>query len=529
MRRRGAGLLAACLAALAVGSPGASQSPVAGDLPLYHRHLRILEIPVDVGRIEQLQPKPSELKLYYRTPAGRWQVGPRSTLNALPAISDGKRGFRFTAPDDGEFQFRVQFIYPDESVSPREADMTPDIRVQIDTAPPQVQIKVIGKSVEWNASDANLAPTVSLQCKWAKDAKGKDWALDEGEWFPIEAKGRGAFRPRDGFDWSGILPQGQELWVRVAAKDQAGNEGFSPPVRLPGNGTFGTGFPKNNDWPPSGPTANPNPGLPKSPQPRIEYVSSTDVTIEYALRKIPRSGIQAFHLYVQTEKDPTGWQFVERFAHRAQAADREQTAQLKYKAESQGLYGFYVVAESGAGIKDDLPTKAEPPMMFVVVDHTAPYAKITGIQPRKGGPRGPIVDVTWQVSDPNLMPKSISLEYSVDKNAKVWNKIEYGLDNEVGKDTGRFSWEVPDEQLWKFYIRIRAVDKAANTGEHVWDQEVIVDLEKPTGVITGVRGGNGPAPKLNPKPAAPPGVQPMGPTPRPDPVGPPPVPMLPEM
>jgi hypothetical protein len=537
VRRREAVLLAAFLTALAAGRPGASQPPAPGDLPLYHRHLRVLEIPVDVTRIEQLQPRPSELQLFWRVPTGRWQTGSRTALAALPAISDGKRGFRFTAPDDGEYQFRVQFVYPDGSVSPREVDMTPDIRVQIDTAPPQVQVRVTGKAVEWVASDINLAPTVSLQCKWAKDAKGKEWGLDEGEWFPIEPKSRGAFRPRDGFDWTGVLPQGQELWVRVAAKDQAGNEGFSPPVRVPGTGTFGTAFPKTNpDWPPTGGNPNPNPGLPKAPQPRIEYVASTDVTIEYALRKIPRSGIQAFHLFVQTEKDPTGWQFVEKFPQRAQAGDRDQSVQLKYRAEREGLYGFYVVAESGAAIKDDLPTKADPPMMFVVVDHTAPYAKITGVQARKGGPRGPIVDLTWQVADPNLMPKSISLEYSVDRNAKVWNKIEYGLDNEPGKDTGRCSWEVPDENLWKFYVRIRAVDKAANTGEHVWEQEVIVDLEKPSGVITGVRGGNSPVPSPIPKPnpGPPAGTQPQ---PKPmgsiDPMGPigptsPMMPMMPE-
>ena len=542
MRRQGAGLLAACLIALAVDRPGASQPPAPGDLPLYHRHLRVLEIPVDVSRIEQLTPKPSELQLFYRVPAGRWQSGPKSALNALPAVSDGKRGFRYTAPDDGEYQFRVQFIYPDGSVSPREVDMTPDIRVMIDTAPPQVQVRVNGKAVEWVASDLNLTQTVTLQCKWAKDAKGKEWALDEGEWFPIQPKGRGDFRPRDGFDWTGILPAGQELWVRVSAKDQAGNEGFSPPVRVPGNGTFGTAFPKtggNPDWPP-GPGTGPaptSPGLPKAPQPRIEYVAANEVTIEYAMRKIPRSGIQALHLYVQTEKDPSAWQFVERSPQRAQAGDRDQSAQLKYHAEKEGLYGFYVVAESGAAIKDDLPTKTDPPMMFVVVDKTAPYAKITGITPRKGGPRGPLVNITWHVADPNLMPKSISLEYSVDRNAKVWNKIAYGLDNDPGaKDTGAFEWEVPDENLWKFWVRIRAVDKAANTGEHVWEQEVIVDLEKPSGVITGVRGGNGPAsdprPQPQPNPGTLPNTRPMVPveptTPKSgDPMG-PPFPMLPE-
>src|SRR5262249_50289912 len=190
-----------------------------------------------------------------------------------------------------------------------------------------------------------------------KDEKGKEHGLDEGEWHPVVSKSRGPFRASDGFDWTGILPQGQELWVRVVAKDQAGNEGFSPPVRVPGNGTFGTAFPKpgtgagNDNWPPT--TASPGVGLPKTPQPRIEYVNSLDVTVDYTLRKVTRSGVQAFYLYVQSDRDPTGWKLVEKFPHRSAVGEREATVQLKYKAEREGLYGFYVIAENGAGGKDD--------------------------------------------------------------------------------------------------------------------------------------------------------------------------------
>ncbi len=68
---------------------------------------------------------------------------------------------------------------------------------------------------------------------------------------------------------------------------------------------------------------------------------------------------------------------------------------------------------------------------------------------------------------------------------------------------------MPDEKLWKFYIRARAVDMAANTGEHIWGQdsqkknppvEVIVDLETPTGTINKARGGNTPPGGAGPQP-----------------------------
>ncbi len=531
MRRQGAILLAVCLAALAVARPATSQP--SGELQLYHIPIRTVDIPVDVSRIEKLSNKPTELQLFARPANGRWAASGRYGLNSLPAITDGKRGFRFTAPEDGEYEFRVQFIYAD-SVNPRESDLTPELRMMVDTTPPAIEVNVSGKSVAWIASDANRLSTVNVQCKWAKDGN-KTFGLDSGEWFTVTPKGRDAFKAEDAFDWSGLLQNGQELWVRISAKDPAGNDGFSPPVRVPGNGTFGTAFPKGNngkpDWPPSNPGGNG--GLPRPQQPRIEYVSSPDVTVDFTLSKVGRSGVSAFHLYLQNQQDANGWRFIERVPKALQSSDKEQAVALKYKAEKEGLYGFYVVPESGAGYKDDPPAKNESPMLFVVVDWTKPYAKITGVQPRRGGVRGPLVDITWEAVDPNLMPRAISLEYSVDKNAAVWKPISVGLDNDAGKDTGRHTWEVPDENLWKFWVRIRAVDKAANTGEHIWEKEVIVDLEKPSGVITGVRGGNSsPPPRENDKPrdnGPPPTTTPSFPTPKPPTTGAPALPELPEL
>jgi hypothetical protein len=63
--------------------------------------------------------------------------------------------------------------------------------------------------------------------------------------------------------------------------------------------------------------------------------------------------------------------------------------------------------------------------------------------------------------------------------------------------------------LWKFYVRIRAIDKAGNVGEHIWGQkstdrnsepvEILVDLEKPAATIDRVRGGTNSTPTPEPK------------------------------
>jgi hypothetical protein len=114
------------------------------------------------------------------------------------------------------------------------------------------------------------------------------------------------------------------------------------------------------------------------------------------------------------------------------------------------------------------------------------------------------------------MPQPISLEWSQDKNATKWNEIKYRIDNLPGGTTGRYTWDIPDENLWKFWVRARAVDKASNTGEYIWPQEVIVDLELPAAGNVKVHGGNNPSPSGGPTPKSPGGSD-----------SPPPVPAVP--
>jgi hypothetical protein len=265
----------------------------------------------------------------------------------------------------------------------------------------------------------------------------------------------------------------------------------------------GTGFPRPGggpDWPPGGGAGAPrdplrDPGR-NLPTPRIDYVSSKDITIDYTIHKMGRSGIKAAHLFVQRPQggawEPAG----PAQSVNLKPSDKDQSLWLKYAAKEEGTYGFYVVPESGAGQRADDPRGGDPPMVYVVVDWSKPHVKITDIQVRPGGSRGPLVDITWEVADQNLMPRPISLEYAATRDAAKWDEIKYQLDagqpQADGRHTGRFTWEVPNDNLWHFWVRIRATDKAANTGEFVWDKEVIVDLEKPAAGINRVRGGNDP-------------------------------------
>jgi hypothetical protein len=522
VRLQPAALLAfGLVAALATGSGASAQEP-------YHWPRRNFDIPVNVARLEQAENKPTHLQLYHSLNRGAWKEGPKLPVNGLQDVADGKKGFKYTADRDGEYEFSVQYWYAGGEASPRKVDdLAPMLAVTIDTTPPTVRIAAAGNGVKWEAEDSNLDSRYIIL-----EAKLPTWT----EWRTVNDR---TFKSADTYAWK--LNPGQSLEVRVTAKDKAGNSGSSAIVRVPGNEAIGTSFPKlpaggGSDWPPitNLPRDPVGPLGGTLPKPRIEYVNGKAITVDYTIQKAGRSGVKSASLFVQ--KDSAAWEFFKKFDI-APPADTGKTLTLGYTAEKEGLYGFYVAPESGAGVKADPPRRDDHPMLYVVVDWTEPYVKITGIRVVPGGVRGPLVEIAWETNDQNLMADPITLEYSVDKDAVTWKEVKYRLPpgqekpDSVGQKryVGTYTWEVPDETLWKFHVRIRSVDKAGNTGKDQWKEEVIVDLEKPSAGITGVRGGGGsgppspsPAPGPTPTPMTPPTKLPDG---KPDQ---PPVPPLPE-
>ena len=142
-------------------------------------------------------------------------------------------------------------------------------------------------------------------------------------------------------------------------------------------------------------------------------------------------------------------------------------------------------------------------MLHVVVDTTQPYMQdhrgAGAAGRREGAGRGDQLGSRRPEPDAQSGQPGVVARRQGDEVERDQVSAEQYLANA----TGRYTWEVPDPDLWKFYIRIRAVDHASNTGEHIWagdstdrnkpPQEVIVDLVNPTGGIKGVRGGNMPA------------------------------------
>jgi hypothetical protein len=308
--------------------------------------------------------------------------------------------------------------------------------------------------------------------------------------------------------------------VRVIGRDRAGLEMASRIITLPA-GSAGTGLGAEPAGRGAGTTDD------RRPQPSIAYVSSRNLTITSRLTKVTRSGVRAAHLWVN--EGTGGWTFAKKEEGLAiTAATPDAEIRLAHTVTKDGLYGFIVIPENGAGRREPDPRPNDPAQFLIEVDTEKPFVKITDVQVSAGGARGPRVEIRWEASDKNLWPDPITLEYATDRSFADAKPIH--PDRPRIEHTGRYVWEVEDRKVWKFFVRARAIDRASLEETHVYEKEVTIDLETPKARIDGVRGAGGPPPR-EPDRADPPGLPatrpPVAP-PSSHPLdGPPPVPKLP--
>jgi hypothetical protein len=499
MRARLLALIALAATAGPAATPGTAQDAAGPDVRYWA--LREITFPVPVEKFQAMNPRPAKLRFYVAPDRGQFKVADERALKDLEVIDPdrGRKGFRYTSPADGEYDFALQFVYADGDTSPRDNALSPLYRVVFDTRPPVVNIAALGTSgVEWAVQDENPDQAgVQLEVRWQGTTK---WT----------ARTPRPFALRDKYSWRDLNPA-QPLEVRVVAKDKAGHEMPSRVVTLPTSAGQGLG-PDVAGLPGSGYGDPAGDGLPSRPQ--IDYVNTRDLTIQSKLTRVTRSGVKSASLWISDGK--AGWRKGPDQPLDITPATADPTIRIPYSVTADGLYGFIVIPVNGAGGKQDDPRVNDPAQFLIEVDTEKPYVKVNKVAVTPGEALGPRVELQWEARDKNLMPDPIVLEYSETRAGGEWHPIATKIPN-----TGRYVWEVEDKNLWKFYVRARAVDKASNSGEHVYEKEVIIDLEKPQAVIDRVHGGAGGSsgsptvreserPPVAPLPGATPAVKPAG-------------------
>lgn len=464
MRRTCGDILALTLAAFVL-SGGTLWAQDSGDVRYWP--LREINFPVPVDRIQAMSPRPAKLRFHAARERGRFELVAEKSLADLEVIDAdrNRRGFRYSSPSDGAYEFALQFVYADGDVTPTDAALSAQYKIIFDTRPPLVRLEPAGSSgVQWEVSDENADPEgVVLQVRWQGSNK----------WSPINPR---PLNLRDRYTWQGLSPS-QPLEVRIVAKDRAGLEMASRPLVLPNSGT-------TTSNPITGSFGDPYGVTPSRPQ--IDYVNNVNLTIASKLTRVTRSGVKAAHLWVNEGK--TGWRkFTEEsLVQPIDPSTPDPTIRMKYTAPKDGLYGFIVIPVNGAGGKQDDPRANDPAQILVEVDTELPYIKIKSIRVAPGGAVGPRVEIEWDAKDKNPMPEPIVLSYAETPNApdSAWKLI---TPSPIA-DTGRYVWEVEDKNLWHFHVRASYVDKASNRSVDVYEKEVIIDLETPSAIIDRVVG-----------------------------------------
>lgn len=457
------GILIAVLAAGSPARPAAAQGADAQFWPL-----REVNFPLNYDGILKETPRPAKVRFLAAPNRGAFKLVTERALADIDVIDPDKnrRGFKYVTPADGEYDFTMQFVYADGKVEPADDALTPLRRLIVDTRPPVVKVMAAGTGIEWVVEDENLGTdAVTLQVRWQG---GREWTNRT----PRD------FRPRDGYSWTRADLK-EPLEVRVLARDRAGLETVSRIVTLPTIGTTTVG----NERPPT--------TIPDDYRPQIDYVNTRNLTVESKLTRVTRSGVKAAHLWVKDDK--SGWRKEKEIPVNIQPNAPDTTVRIPFSATKDGLYGFIVIPVNGAGGKQDDPRTGDAAQILVEVDTEIPHVKIKTIRVSPGGAVGPKVEIEWDAVDKNLMPDPIVLEYAEERTAENWKPIATKVAN-----TGRYVWEVEDKNVWKFYVRAKAIDKASNQGEHVYEKEVVIDLDIPKAVIDGVKGG----PRSGPPPAS---------------------------
>ncbi|HJZ57487.1 MAG TPA: hypothetical protein VKE74_21135, partial [Gemmataceae bacterium] len=162
----------------------------------------------------------------------------------------------------------------------------------------------------------------------------------------------------------------------------------------------------------------------------------------------------------------------------------------------EGLYGFRLVAVSGAGLSDPPPAAGDAPDMRVIVDVTPPVVKI--FEPGSDPTLRDTLVIQWEATDRNFGDEPITLEWSEQPNGPWRPVATTGNDGVVTAtaiggatarrvaNTGRYPWRVPMGLPARVYLKVTARDAAGNTTEVVTPTPITVDLMKPRAKITGI-------------------------------------------
>jgi hypothetical protein len=156
---------------------------------------------------------------------------------------------------------------------------------------------------------------------------------------------------------------------------------------------------------------------------------------------------------------------------------------LTVDLSEEGIYGFYLLVKSGAGLCKPPPVANDPPQFRLEVDTTPPEAEL--YRPDPDPVQKDSLIIAWKANDRNLTQTPITIQWA-ERPAGPWESIGPAeLPN-----TGRFSWQVPANIPPRVYLRLTVRDQAGNVAVAETPQPVLVDLAVPDVKLIGISGNH---------------------------------------
>jgi hypothetical protein len=263
-----------------------------------------------------------------------------------------------------------------------------------------------------------------------------------------------------------------------AAPTEPNGGGLTPlPTAKPGPA------PAYQSGPPAG-SHSPNGGLEpvepaQSQMNNVQYVRDAQVLLDFELDRRGPSGVRRIEVFLTRDNGQWWHKYTETY-------DTKSPLQLRLPAD-EGLYGFRLVAHSGANMSTGPPQPGDEPDIRLCVDRTVPEVELYAPVPDPNLPNA--VTLRYKAVDANLPPTGVTLQWSAQPSGP-WQPISPGNTRSM---TGvnvpgvkECTWVLPPELPDRVHLKVTAKDLAENVGEKVTSAPVTVDLNKPTARIRGI-------------------------------------------